>query len=255
MIETGEVVKYANYLKNMYNYSYLGNSGNYFSKFDMFSEELILFMLSQTPSVRRIGTGKGEILMQVMLGDVKDATTGGDIDVDGKEVEVKGKGAIPMGQKAEFSENTIIKIYDEIEKEINKVLNNDITLRIAGTRPFNRFGVVFDQIKETQPDALKNYLSALDSSLKRNYIGVDFSGFNIASYVKGGEFDWVNLEIDLAKRVIELYTQLEGFVEVVFLDGVNGNYTIVSTNELVNKAGKEIEVKFVDGMPRWTYKF
>ena len=255
MVETGEVVKYADYLKNMYNFSSLGNSGNYFSKFGMFSKDLIFFILSQTPSVRRIGTGKGEILMQVMLGDVKDATSGGDIDVDGKEVEVKGKGAIPMGQKAEFSENTIIKIYDEIEEEINNILNDDITLRIKGTRPFNRFGVVFDQIKETQPNALKNYISALNSSLRRNYKGVDFSSFNIASYVKGGEFDWIGLELDIAKRIIELYTQLEGFEEVVFLDGVNGNYTIIPTNELVSKAGKEIEIKFADGMPRWTYKF
>ena len=69
--------------------------------------KLISFLLDQTPSVRRIGTGKGEILLSTMLSDVKDASKGGDIDVDGKPVEIKNKGAIPMGQKAEFSENTI----------------------------------------------------------------------------------------------------------------------------------------------------
>ena len=255
MVELGEAKKYSDYIKNSYKYSYLGTGGDFFKKFDLFSEELISFLLDQTPSVRRISTGKGEILLSTMLSDVKDASEGGDIDVDGKPVEVKNKGAIPMGQKAEFAENTINTVYDEIENDVNKVLTNDITLRIANTRPFNRFGKVFSQIKEEQPKALKNYLTSLSNALKRDYVGLDFDGFEISSYVRNNELDWLALERDMSKKVIELYIELEDFEEILFLNDKTGKYEIVPSGDIADKVGTDITAKFADGMPRWTYNF
>lgn len=255
MVETGEAQKYADYIKKPYSYSYLGSESNFFEKFNLFSKELVQYILNLTPSVRRVGTGKGEILLSTMLSDVKDAAEGGDIDVDGKPVEVKNKGAVPMGQKAEFNENTIITVYDEIEDEINKKLNNKITLRMDRVRPFNRFGVLFDEIKENEPQALKLYLSALSTALQRNYKGLDFSDFNISSYVKNNEFDWLQLEKDMAKKVVQLYTELDKFDEILFLNDSTGNYKIVPTKELIDNLGTNIAIKFADGMPRWTYKF
>ena len=255
MVELGEAKKYSDYIKNAYKYSYLDTGGDFFKKFDLFSKELISFLLDQTPSVRRISTGKGEILLSTMLSDVKDASEGGDIDVDGKPVEVKNKGAIPMGQKAEFSENTINTVYDEIEDDVNKVLTNNITLRMANTRPFNRFGKLFSQIKEEQPKALKNYLTSLSNALKRNYVGLDFDGFNISSYVRNNELDWLALERDMSKKVIELYIELENFEEILFLNDKTGKYEIVPSGDIVDKVGTDITAKFADGMPRWTYNF
>jgi len=255
MVELGEAKKYPDYIKNAYKYSYLDTDGDFFEKFDLFSKELISFLLDQTPSVRRIGTGKGEILLSTMLSDVKDASEGGDIDVDGKPVEIKNKGAIPMGQKAEFSENTINTVYGEIEDDVNKVLTNDITLRMANTRPFNRFGKLFSQIKEEQPKALKNYLTSLSNALKRNYVGLDFDGFNISSYVRNNELDWLALERDMSKKVIELYIELENFEEILFLNDKTGKYEIVPSGDIVDKVGTDITAKFADGMPRWTYNF
>ena len=256
MVELGEAKKYSDYIKNSYKYSYLGTGGDFFKKFDLFSKELISFLLDQTPSVRRISTGKGEILLSTMLSDVKDASEGGDIDVeDGKPVEVKNKGAIPMGQKAEFAENTINTVYDEIENDVNKVLTNDITLRMANTRPFNRFGKVFSQIKEEQPKALKNYLTSLSNALKRNYVGLDFDGFEISSYVRNNELDWLALERDMSKKVIELYIELEDFEEILFLNDKTGKYEIVPSGDIADKVGTDITAKFADGMPRWTYNF
>lgn len=255
MVELGEAEKYSEYIKKPYKYSYLNNGGNFYEKFNLFSKELISFLLDQTPSVRRISTGKGEILLSTMLGDVKDASEGGDIDAGGKPVEVKNKGAIPMGQKAEFSENTINTIYNEIEEKVNSVLDDEITLRIKGIRPFQRFGVVFDQIKESQPKALKSYLSALSSALQNNYVGLDFTDFNINSYVEDGKFNWSNLEKDMTKKVINLYIELDNFEEILFLNDSTGNYKIVPSNDITDKVGTDITAKFADGMPRWTYNF
>ena len=80
---------------------------------------LIEFILKLEPSIGRVSTGKGEILLSVMLKDVQDAVSGGDIEAGGKEIEVKNKGAVPMGQKAEFGTNTMETVYTDIEKGIN----------------------------------------------------------------------------------------------------------------------------------------
>lgn len=255
MVSTGDVQSYAEYLDNMKSYSYLGENGNLKQKFDFLSDDLVDFILKLEPSIGRISTGKGEILLAVMLNDVQDAVSGGDIEAAGKEVEVKNKGAVPMGQKAEFSVNTMDTVYTDIEKGINSKLTNDISLRTKGKRPFNRFGVVFDQIQKEQPEAINDYLTVIQSSLEKNYQGINFSNIDVKSYVSGGNFNWLQLEQDMAKEVVKLYIKFEGFEEIFFLNDLSGNYSRVSTNSLVDKLGKEIKIAFKDGLPRWSYSF
>ena len=255
MVSTGDVPKYAEYLDNMKAYFYLGDGGNLKEKFNFLSDELIEFILKLEPSIGRISTGKGEILLAVMLSDVQDATSGGDIEAAGKEVEVKNKGAVPMGQKAEFSVNTMDTVYTDIEKGINDKLTNDISLRVKGKRPFNRIGIIFDQIKEEQPEAIEDFISVVESAFKKNYQGIDFSNINLKSYVSGGDFNWLKFEQDMAKEVVKLYIKFEGFEEIFFLNDISGNYKRVSADSLVDKLGKEIKIAFKDGLPRWSYAF
>ncbi len=93
---------------------------------------LVEYILRLEPSIGRVSTGKGEILLSVMLKDVRDAISGGDIEAGGKEVEVKNKGAVPMGQKAEFSVNSMETVYTDIEKEINLLKYGPAKARPAG---------------------------------------------------------------------------------------------------------------------------
>ena len=209
MVNTGDAAAYAQYLDNMKDYSSIGDSGNFNTQFDIISKDLIDYILRLEPSIGRTATGKGEILLSVMLNDVKDATSGGDIEAAGREIEVKNKGAVPMGQKAEFSANTMETVY---------------TL-------------------------------AIDKSLKRNYPGLDFSNLDVKSHISGNNFDWLKLELNLAKEVVKLYIKTEGFEEVFFLNDNNGNYRKVDTKTLIDQLGKEIKIYFKDGLPRWSYNF
>lgn len=255
MVATGDVPKYAEYLDNMKSYSYLGDGGNLKEKFKFLSDELVDYILKLEPSIGRVSTGKGEILLAVMLSDVQDAVSGGDIEAAGKEVEVKNKGAVPMGQKSEFGVNTMDTVYTDIEKGINEKLSNDISLRVKGKRPFNRIGIIFDQVKKEQPEAIDDLISVIGSAFKKNYQGIDFSNINVKSYVSGSEFNWLEFEQDMAKEVVKLYIKFEGFEEIFFLNDISGSYKRVSTDNLIDKLGKEIKIAFKDGLPRWSYAF
>ena len=256
MVSTGDVPKYAEYLDNMKDYSYLGDGGNLKEKFNFLSDELVEFILKLEPSIGRISTGKGEILLSIMLKDIQDAVSGGDIEAGGKEIEVKNKGAVPMGQKAEFGVNTMETVYTDVEKGINPKLANDISLKgVVRKRPMNRIGIIFDQIKEEQPEAINDYLVVLDGALKKNYPGLDFSKLNIKSYVSGNDFNWLQLEQDFSKEIVRLYIKSEGFQEVFFLNDISGNYKRVSTDKLLDELGKGVKIYIKDGLPRWSYDF
>jgi len=256
MVSTGDVPKYAEYLDNMKDYSYLGDGGNLKEKFNFLSDELVEFILKLEPSIGRVSTGKGEILLSIMLKDVQDAVSGGDIEAGGKEIEVKNKGAVPMGQKAEFGVNSMETVYTDVEKGINPKLANDISLKgVIRKRPMNRIGIIFDQIKEEQPEVINDYLAVLDSALKKNYPGLDFSRLNIKSYVNGNDFNWLQLEQDFSKEIVRLYIKSEGFEEVFFLNDISGNYKRVSTDKLLDELGKGVKIYIKDGLPRWSYNF
>ena len=256
MVATGDVPKYAEYLDNMKDYSYLGDGGNLKEKFNFLSDELVEFILKLEPSIGRVSTGKGEILLSIMLKDVQDAISGGDIEAGGKEIEVKNKGAVPMGQKAQFGTNTMETVYTDIEKGINPKLANDISLKgVVRKRPINRIGIIFDQIKEEQPEAINDYLVVLGNALKKNYPGLDFSKLDMKSYVSGDDFNWLQLEQDFSKEIVKLYIKSEGFQEVFFLNDISGNYKKVSTNKLIDELGKGVKIYIKDGLPRWSYDF
>jgi hypothetical protein len=257
MVATGDAPVYAEYLKNMKNYSYLGDSGNLAEKFNFISKELVDFLLTREPSIGRVSTGKGEILLSVMLSDVKDAVGGGDIQAGGKEVEVKNKGAVPMGQKAQFGVNTMETVYSDIESKINPKLEVDISIKGGGERkrPFNKLGLAFDQIIQNEPDNINDYVAAVQSSLETNYPGLDFSQVKVANFVNGNSFDWLGLELALSKEVVKLYIKSEGFEEIFFLNDQNKNYKKVPTDKLVEMLGKEVKIYFKDGLPRWEFKF
>ena len=265
MVATGDAPTYAEYLKNMKDYSYLGDSGNLVQKFNFVSKDLVDFITALEPSIGRVSTGKGEILLSVMLKDVQDAVSGGDIEAGGREVEVKNKGAVPMGQKAQFGVNTMETVYQKTERGINQKLANNIQFSdYRGKRPFNRFGIVYAQIAQDEPEFADDFVVELDKSLKSEYPGLDFSKLKVSNYVNSlgsdsnqaaSGLDWQRLELDMAKEVVRLYTKTEGFEEVFFLNDISKTYKRVSTDKLIDMLGKEIKIYFKDGLPRWTYNF
>ena len=256
MVATGDAPAYAEYLKNMKDYSFLGESGNLVEKFNFVSKDLVDFITALEPSIGRVSTGKGEILLSVMLKDVQDAVSGGDIEAGGREVEVKNKGAVPMGQKAQFSVNTMETVYQKIERGINQKLADNISFAdYRGKRPFNRFGLVYAQILQDEPEFADDFIEELDKALKSEYTGLDFSNIKASNYASNTGLDWLKLELDMSKEVVKLYVKTEGFQEVFFLNDIKKSYKRVSTDKLVDMLGKDIKIYFKDGLPRWTFNF
>jgi len=256
MVSTGEAALYVNYLNNMKSYNSLKDSGDFFEEFKDFSKDLINFILSQEPSVGGVATGKGEILLSVMCSDVEDSDKGGDLIASGQLIEVKNKGAIPIGQKAQFGKNTIKSVYSDIENKINPKLDSNIDFEnFKGSRPFERFNLAFNQISEMDKDLAKEYLNVLMRSYESNYPGVEFTSVNPQSYIKGDTLDWKELELQINKAIVQYYINTEGFTEVLFVNDKSKKYKKVDVKNLLNSLGKDIQIKMKDGLPRWSYNF
>lgn len=272
LIETGDINEFAEYIKKPKKYSDLSDSGNFYQAFKPFSKEFIDYVTSLEPSIGRVSTGKGEILLSIMLGDVESAVGGGDIKAGGKPVEVKNKGALPMGQGFQFGVNTINSVFGDIEKgmdlsilddeveeeeteETPEEINEMSIKNVSRVRPFGKFDAVYRLLKKKDPTKIEQYNNLLGNSLKRRYVGLDLEDLDIASFEKGNSLDWEDLELYIGRKIVEKYVEDEGFEEVFFLNDLNKKYTIVPAKELTGKLGKEIQIRFPDGAPRWSYKF
>jgi hypothetical protein len=148
------------------------------------------------------------------------------------------------------------RLYQLIEKNINPKLENDISFAdLRGKRPFNRIGLVYEKVLKEEPELADDLEVIIDKVLKESYPGLDFSKIKVSNYTSGAGLDWQKLELDMAKEVVKLYTQTEGFQEVFFLNDIKKSYKRVSTDKLIDMLGKEIKIYFKDGLPRWSYNF
>ena len=95
----------------------------------------------------------------------------------------------------------------------------------------------------------------MDTALRSNYPGIDFSDFNLKKYKKGNAIDADAAEQAFSKKVIKLYTETEEFEEIFFLDDESGNYAIVPADKLVDAVGTKISIHMKDGLPRFSYNF
>jgi hypothetical protein len=266
LIETGEVTDFAEYIKKPKKYKDIPKNGNFHAIFKPFSTELIDYLLSLEPSIGRVSTGKGEILLSIMLDDVKDAVGGGDINAAGKPVEVKNKGALPMGQGFQFGPNTIESVYKDIEKDIDLNLNeenedyidlNEMSVKdIAGKiRPFGKFAKVYEYIKSNAPEKVDDFNKSLKDSLQKRYVGINLNDLNLEDFEKGNSLDWEALEIFVGKKIVEKYIEDENFEEIMFLNDLKKEYSRFPSGEISDKIGKDIRLWFPDGAPRWSFKF
>lgn len=257
LINNGDVQNYHEYItKNPIAYNQLGSKGNLKTKFSkILSQSTIDFLLDLKPSVGNIATGKGEVFLCVLTQDVNGDSDSGDVKAGNKGVEVKNRGAIPMGQKAEFNKNTDKTLIAAIKKGIGELLGVDFEVKTAGNRPIHRFNVLFNEVVKIDRTKLDDAISIADKAIKENYKDVDFSNFQLANFKQGNGIDADKVEIELGRKIVELYTKVEDFDEVFFLDDKSGNFAVVPTDQLANSVGNSIHIFMKDGLPRWSYKF
>ena len=257
MVENGDIQTYHKYIKDgPATYADLGTSGNLKTRFsNLFSEETINFLFNIKPQIGNVATGKGEVLLCALTADVNGDSPSGDVGVGNKGVEVKNRGAIPMGQKAQFGKNTDKKFIQDAIKAVNQQLANPIDPKTKGNRPLHRLNIILAAVAEQESDKVDVSLDAMDAELRNNYPGIDFSDFSLKQYKKGNAIDADAAEQAFSKKVIKLYTETEEFEEIFFLDDKSGNYAIVPASKLVDSVGSKISIHMKDGLPRFSYNF
>ena len=257
MVENGDIQTYHKYITDgAVTYADLGTSGNLKTRFsNLFSEETINFLFNIKPQIGNVATGKGEVLLCALTADVNGDTPSGDVGVGNKGVEVKNRGAIPIGQKAQFGKNTDKKFIQDAIKAVNQQLDNPIDPQTKGSRPLHRLNIILAAVAEQESDKVDVSLDAIDGELRNNYPGIDFSDFSLKQYKKGNAIDADAAEQAFSKKVIKLYTETEEFEEIFFLDDKSGNYAIVPASKLVDSVGSKISIYMKDGLPRFSYNF
>ena len=257
MVENGDIQTYHKYITDgAVTYAELGSSGNLKSKFTkLFSEETINFLFNIKPQIGNVATGKGEVLLCALTADVNGDAPSGDVGVGNKGVEVKNRGAIPMGQKAQFGKNTDKKFIQDAISAVNLKLDNPIQVETRGKRPLHRLNIILAAVAEQESDKIDVAIDAMDTALRTNYPGIDFSNFSLNQYKKGNVIDADAAEQAFSKKVIKLYTETEEFEEIFFLDDKSGNYAIVPADKLVDAVGSKISIYMKDGLPRFSYNF
>lgn len=257
MVENGDIQTYHKYITDgAVTYAELGSSGNLKSKFSkLFSEETINFLFNIKPQIGNVATGKGEVLLCALTSDVNGDTPSGDVGVGNKGIEVKNRGAIPMGQKAQFGKNTDKKFIQDAISAVNLKLDNPIQVETKGKRPLHRLNIILAAVAEQESDKIDVSIDAMDTALRSNYPGIDFTDFSLKKYKKGNVIDADAAEQAFSKKVIKLYTETEEFEEIFFLDDKSGNYAIVPADKLVDAVGSKISIYMKDGLPRFSYNF
>ena len=257
MVEYGDIQAYHKYITDgAITYADLGSTGNLKSKFSkLFSQQIINFLFGIKPQVGNVATGKGEVFLCALTADVNGETASGDVGVGNKGIEVKNRGAIPMGQKAQFGKNTDKKFIQDVISAVNLKLDNPIQVVTKGKRPLHRLNIILAAVAEQESDKIDVAIDAMDTALRSNYPGIDFSDFNIKKYKKGNAIEADAAEQAFSKKVIKLYTETEEFEEIFFLDDKSGNYAVVPANKLVDAVGTKISIYMKDGLPRFSYNF
>lgn len=257
MVENGDIQTYHKYITDgAITYADLGTSGNLKNKFSkLFSQETINFLFDIKPQIGNVATGKGEVLLCALTADVNGDAPSGDVGVGNKGIEVKNRGAIPMGQKAQFGKNTDKKFIQDALSAVNLKLDNAIQPETKGKRPLHRLNIILAAVAEQENDKIDVSIDAMDTALRSNYPGIDFSDFSLKKYKKGNAIDADAAEQAFSKKVIKLYIETEEFEEIFFLDDKSGNYAIVPASKLVDSVGSKISIYMKDGLPRFSYNF
>ena len=260
LVDNGDIQNFHTYVRGgkMVDYASLGTKGNLKAKFtNLVSQDTLNYLMDLKPSIGNIATGKGEVFLSVLVSDVSSDSGGkGDVAAGGLGVEVKNKGAVPMGQKAGFGKNTDKVMIDKIISGVNSFLIRKIDTSVTkGNRPFHRINKIIAAVLDQNKNKLDDTIEIANRAILSSYPGIDFEGFNLTKYKSGNGIDADKLESHFVKKVIDKYVQDEDFDQVFFLDDSSGNYTKVQAGDLNKLAGNKISINMKDGLPRWTYNF
>ena len=203
-----------------------------------------------------VSLGPGENFLSVFFGNIAKEGKKGDLNIDGKEVELKARtgstGAVVAPRtynRGDFTKS-VKPFFDKFIKDlkmkpdVNKELEQ---LNTAGggawPKKLNQMLGVYLQGGGT----ILNYATALNKTFKDMYKSLDLDAND---YLGPTGFDHSAFTIELAKQLAAEYYDVEKFDASMFAD-FKGNYKYYPEGEFVNDIGNEIKVAYPsDLLPR-----
>ena len=203
-----------------------------------------------------VSLGPGENFLSIFFGNVSKANSKGDLDVDGKEVELKARtgdtGAVVAPKtynRGDFTKSVkpkLSKFINDLDTEpsVKKELEQINTP--GGTswpkKLNNMFGVYLQG-----GGSIDKFSTELTKAFKDMYPSLDL---NASDYLGPTGFDHSAFTIDLAKKLAKEYYDVEKFDASMFAD-FNGNYQYYPGDGFIDDIGKGIKVAYPsDLLPR-----
>jgi len=232
--------------------------GNFYNQITGFTPaELENLFTTMKDSIKgTVSLGPGENFLSVFFGNVAKEGSKGDLNIDGKEVELKARtgqtGAVVAPRtynRGDFTKSVkpfLDKFIKDLKMkpDVNKKLEQ---LNTAGggawPKKLNQMLGVYLQGGGT----ILNYATALNKTFKDMYKSLDLDANN---YLGPTGFDHSAFTIELAKQLAAEYYDVEKFDAAMFAD-FKGNYKYYPGGEFVNDIGNGIKVAYPsDLLPR-----
>ena len=204
--------------------------------------------------VSNVSIGPGEILFSILFDNTKKRDSKGDLDVSGKNVELKastkGAGAvIAKGyNRGDWSTTKRKGRFEEFIKDLNMGKENeDDSLKILDARMRwpGKLSSIYDIYTKDENFDKDKFTKGVEDILSRIYNKSDWypkgKYFNLPSYFSDTDMDDISFIIDLSKELVEEYRIHEGFDGLLFADQ-NGNLSYLEGDDIINNIGKSISI-------------
>lgn len=217
--------------------------------------------------VNNVSIGPGEVLFSILFNNTKKRDSKGDLDVGGKNVELKastkGSGAViakgyNRGQwsntrkKGKFDEFVqSLDMDDELTKDSLKIFDK-------GVKWPSKLSFIYDAYTNSELYDKSTFIDGVENILNRIYNKSSWTRkgeyFNLDSYFTESDFDEISFIVDLTKELVKEYVEYEGFDGLLFADK-HGNIAYLEGDKIISSIGKEIKIAGPsDDVPRLVLK-
>ena len=228
---------------------------------------LTLYREMGSAIVGNVSIGPGEVLFSILFNNTKKRDSKGDLDVSGKNVELKastkGAGAViakgynrgdwsTTKRKGRFEEFVRdLGMEEEQTQDALKYLEKKIKWP-------TKLSLIYDIYTDQEGVDKQTFIDGVEKILGRIYSKSSWypngTYFNLNSYFTDTDFDENSFIIDLTKELVQEYMDYEGFDGLLFSDK-NGNITYLEGDDIIKGIGTSIKIAGPsDDVPRLSYK-
>ena len=224
---------------------------------------LALYREMGSAIVGNVSIGPGEILFSILFNNVKKRDSKGDLDVGGKNVELKastrGAGAVVAKgyNRGDWSTTKRKGRFEEFIKELNMTPENETdslkALALKAKWP-SKLSVIYDIYTKDENFNRDIFIKGVANILSRIYTKSNWypkgKYFDLNTYFSNQDMNVNNFIIGLSKELVEEYKNYEGFDGMLLVDK-KGNMSYLEGQNIINNIGQNIGISGPsDDVPR-----